>query len=59
MNTTTSMLACLGLAVASFAVAGPGYHLLKTIPLPGEGGQDYLALDERLAEIICHARHGG
>src|SRR5579872_6276565 len=56
MNTITSKLACLGIAAASFALAGPGYHLLKTIPLPGEGGQDYLAMDEGARRL--YVTHG-
>jgi len=44
-------LAALGLALAvrlqsAEAPAGPGYHFLKEIPVGGEGGWDYLAVDE-------------
>jgi YVTN family beta-propeller protein len=33
------------ITVAAVAVAGPGYHLLKTWKLGGEGGWDYLKVD--------------
>ncbi len=50
-------LSCLSLVALSLAVAAdPGYHLLKTIPLPGEGGQDYLALDEAARRL--YVTHG-
>jgi len=56
-RTMISKLLCLGLAVACIALAaGPQYHLLKTIPLPGEGGQDYLALDEGARRL--YVTHG-
>jgi DNA-binding beta-propeller fold protein YncE len=36
--------------------ADPGYHLLKKIPLPGDGGQDYLALDQSARRL--YVTHG-
>jgi DNA-binding beta-propeller fold protein YncE len=33
------------LAVSSLAAATGGYHLLKKIPVPGDGGFDYLTVD--------------
>jgi DNA-binding beta-propeller fold protein YncE len=57
MNTMMTKLSCLSLVALSLAVAAdPGYHLLKTIPLPGEGGQDYLALDEAARRL--YVTHG-
>jgi DNA-binding beta-propeller fold protein YncE len=45
-------------AVGAFALAAsdPGYHLLKTIPLTGDGGQDYLAIDESARRL--YVTHG-
>ncbi|HZS52319.1 MAG TPA: hypothetical protein VFA54_15730, partial [Bryobacterales bacterium] len=34
------------LAAALYAVPPAGYHLLKSIFVPGEGGWDYLTVDE-------------
>jgi DNA-binding beta-propeller fold protein YncE len=40
-------LAPVPLAAGAAALAGPeGYHLLKTVPVPGDGGWDYLTVDE-------------
>lgn len=37
----------LASAVTAFAVESTaGYHLLKTMPLDGDGNQDYLAIDQ-------------
>src|SRR5580704_9206727 len=46
------------LALGAFALAAsdPGYHLLKTIPLTGDGGQDYLAFDESARRL--YVTHG-
>lgn len=44
-------------ATAVLAAAdGPGYHLLKKIPLPGEGNWDYLAVDETARRL--YVSHG-
>lgn len=57
MNIMIAKLSGLGLAAAAIALAAsPAYHLLKTIPLPGEGGQDYLALDEAARRL--YVTHG-
>jgi YVTN family beta-propeller protein len=51
----------LGLALASAAFAaasGSGYHLIKRIPLGGEGGWDYLAADSAARRLyVTHATH--
>jgi YVTN family beta-propeller protein len=39
------MIAIL-LCIAAAGVAASGYHLLKTIPVGGHGGWDYLSIDE-------------
>jgi DNA-binding beta-propeller fold protein YncE len=45
MRTLTPLL--LGaLAVVSAAAAEPGYKLLKTVPVAGDGGWDYVSVDE-------------
>src|SRR5437588_646242 len=37
--------------------AGPGYHLLKTIPLPGNGGWDYVSVDGAARRVyVSHGR---
>jgi hypothetical protein len=38
------------------AASDPGYHLLKTIPLAGDGGQDYLAIDQSARRL--YVTHG-
>lgn len=35
----------LSLAAVAFAAAGPGYHVIKTYTVGGEGGWDYLTVD--------------
>jgi DNA-binding beta-propeller fold protein YncE len=40
----------------AFAASDPGYHLLKTIPLTGEGNQDYLAMDQSARRL--YVSHG-
>src|ERR1700681_770795 len=51
-------VALIAVAVGVFALAAsdPGYHLLKTIALTGEGGQDYLAIDESARRL--YVTHG-
>lgn len=39
------LLLLVGAATAAEPAAAPGYHVLKTIPLGGEGGWDYLTCD--------------
>ena len=40
----------------AFAAPDPGYHLLKTIALTGDGGQDYLAIDPSARRL--YVTHG-
>jgi YVTN family beta-propeller protein len=42
---TPLLLALAAPAAAADQPAAPGYHLIKTIPLPGDGGWDYLTVD--------------
>jgi DNA-binding beta-propeller fold protein YncE len=44
------------LAVSSFAVAAGGYHLLNKIPVPGDGGFDYLTVDNGARRL--YVSHG-
>jgi DNA-binding beta-propeller fold protein YncE len=50
---TTMGLGLVGLALAA---SNPGYHLLKTIALTGDGGQDYLAIDQAARRL--YVTHG-
>jgi DNA-binding beta-propeller fold protein YncE len=50
-----AVITLLTVALA-FAASDPGYHLLKTIPLAGDGGQDYLALDQSARRL--YVTHG-
>lgn len=50
------LVAGLRLAALAFAASDPGYHLLKTIALTGDGGQDYLAIDESARRL--YVTHG-
>jgi DNA-binding beta-propeller fold protein YncE len=38
-------LSLIALNSSAALAAGPGYHLLKTIPVPGNGGWDYVTVD--------------
>lgn len=49
-------LFALLLAVAAAASSTSGYHLLKTIPVPGDGGWDYLTVDEGARRL--YVSHG-
>ena len=51
LTVITVLIAALG-----FAASDPGYRLLKTIPLTGDGGQDYLALDQSARRL--YVTHG-
>ena len=42
-------------AASAFAVAG-GYHIVKKIPVPGDGGYDYLIVDEGARRL--YVSHG-
>lgn len=51
----TLSLALLLTGLAALAAA-PGYHLLKTIPVPGDGGWDYVAVDSAARRV--YVSHG-
>jgi WD40 repeat protein len=55
MKTKLTIIAFLIVALA-LAASNPGYHLLKTIPLTGDGGQDYLAIDQSARRL--YVTHG-
>jgi YVTN family beta-propeller protein len=53
-----SMAAALLLAAAAVAAVGPGYHIVATYKLGGDGGWDYLTLDARARRLyISRATH--
>jgi DNA-binding beta-propeller fold protein YncE len=54
MRPFTTLL--LILLATSARAAGPGYHLLKTIPVPGKGSWDYLTVDETARRV--YVSHG-
>jgi YVTN family beta-propeller protein len=56
MRTLTALLLA-ALAVTSAGAAEPtGYHLLKTIPVPGDGGWDYVTVDDAARRVyVSHA----
>lgn len=54
----TSVLAVTFVAAAIAMAAGPGYHVIKTYPLGGESGWDYLTLDAASRHLyISRATH--
>jgi DNA-binding beta-propeller fold protein YncE len=54
----TSVLAVTFVAAAIAVAAGPGYHVIKTYALGGEGGWDYLTLDAASRHLyISRATH--
>jgi DNA-binding beta-propeller fold protein YncE len=52
---TLTTLSLILLAAAAVA-APPGYHLLKTVPVPTDGGWDYVAVDEGARRV--YVSHG-
>jgi YVTN family beta-propeller protein len=51
-------MAALLLAAAAVAAAGPGYHVIATYELGGDGGWDYLTLDAAARRLyISRATH--
>ena len=56
---TSTRLALVGLLLTSFAMAAaPGYHLIKTFKLGGDGGWDYLTFDTASRRLfISRATH--
>jgi DNA-binding beta-propeller fold protein YncE len=55
MNTKGILAAVFAGAIA-LGAADPGYHLLNKIALPGEGNQDYLAIDQSARRL--YVSHG-
>ena len=50
------LLAGPGLATAAALDAGLGYHLLKSVPLPGDGKGDFITLDQETRRLyVTHA----
>src|SRR5579864_6848315 len=43
---TLSAFLFTALAAVSAGAAEPGYKLIKTVPVPGDGGWDYVSVDE-------------
>lgn len=54
MRTLTTLL-LIALATGARG-AGPGYHLVKTIPVPGNGGWDYVTVDDAARRV--YVSHG-
>jgi len=54
----TGVLCCLVLLIAfsASAFADGGYHIIKKIPIPGQGGWDYLIVDETARRL--YVSHG-
>ena len=51
---TTSLLTLF--AATALAAAPEGYHLLKTVPIPGDGGWDYVSVDSAARRVyVSHA----
>jgi DNA-binding beta-propeller fold protein YncE len=46
LRTLVASLVLIAAGTAALAVAPEGYTLLKTVPVPGTGGWDYLTVDE-------------
>jgi YVTN family beta-propeller protein len=56
MRTLTACLVTLFTAATSPAAAPEGYHLLKTVPSPGDGGWDYVSVDSAARRVyVSHA----
>jgi DNA-binding beta-propeller fold protein YncE len=56
MSKVTVGLVTLVLAGAALAAAPENYHLLKTIPVPGDGGWDYVFVDSAARRVyVSHA----
>jgi DNA-binding beta-propeller fold protein YncE len=53
---TLSTLALSFILLASSAQAADSYHIIKKIPIPGQGGWDYLAVDESARRL--YVSHG-
>jgi YVTN family beta-propeller protein len=54
LNGTAALVALMLFGAAG--ATSDGYHLLKTIPIPGDGGWDYVAVDEAARRVyVSHA----
>jgi DNA-binding beta-propeller fold protein YncE len=56
MRTRTVVFVLVLLAGSATVAAPPGYHLLKTIPIPGDGGWDYVTVDGAARRV--YVSHG-
>lgn len=57
-TTTTCLTLVTLLLITSSLAAGPGYHLVKTYPLGGDGGWDYLTFDPASRHVfLSRATH--
>ncbi len=56
MSRNRLLAVLLAMSTALAAPAATNYRFLKTIPLPGDGGQDYLALDQMARRL--YVTHG-
>jgi DNA-binding beta-propeller fold protein YncE len=56
MRTLTTMFLLMLVASTAALAAPPGYHLLKTIPVPGDGGWDYVTVDAGARRV--YVSHG-
>jgi DNA-binding beta-propeller fold protein YncE len=56
MRTLTVLLLTVLVAGTAALAAPPGYHLLKTVPVPGNGGWDYLTVDGTARRV--YVSHG-
>ena len=55
---TGAALASVAIVPGAVRAAAPGYHLLRTVSLPGDGGWDYLTLDSKSQRLyIARSTH--
>jgi DNA-binding beta-propeller fold protein YncE len=55
-RTTLGLLVLFAGGLIALAAGPEGYHLAKTIPIPGDGGWDYLTVDEAARRL--YVSHG-
>jgi DNA-binding beta-propeller fold protein YncE len=53
---TIATLSLIGILAGSAIGAPPGYHLLKTVPVTGDGGWDYVTVDRAARRV--YVSHG-
>ena len=56
MRTLITLSLIVLLAGSAALAASPGYHLLKTVPVPGDGGWDYVTVDGAARRV--YVSHG-